>query len=60
MVGRSYECANCGGGQGVEPRGLPIHFIYETNDQIMSDMWHLQIGPRVLILFAHKRTRVRS
>jgi hypothetical protein len=58
MVGRSWEGASCGGGPGVEPRRLPIHFIYETNDQIMSDRWRLQIGPCVLIPFASYKTCV--
>ena len=30
----------------------------QPNSQTMSDTWRPPIGPRVLILFAHKRTRV--
>jgi hypothetical protein len=47
-----------GGGPGVEPRGLPLHFKYETNNQIMSDTWRPRVGPRVLTPFASYRTRV--
>jgi hypothetical protein len=48
-----------GGGPGVEPRGLP-HFTQSTINQPMSDTWRPWVGPRVLILFAHKRTRVST
>jgi hypothetical protein len=48
-----------GGGLGVEPRGLPI-ILHTTINQTTSDTWCPWIGPRVLIPFATKWTRVTS
>jgi hypothetical protein len=51
LVSGGYEVFVCGGGPGVEPRGLPIQFLYiEPNNQPMRDTWRPWIGPRVLIL----------
>jgi hypothetical protein len=49
-----------GGGPRFKSGRAITNFTHNPFNQIMSDTWHPRIGPRVLISFAHKRTRVTS